>query len=188
MTINIISLEANVINTVRFFYSCHSLLDALEEGAIMTVKEKISANSLKNKVSKKQKFQPISKCRFCLRNMSTDYLKKHVVKFCKSKSRNWESLLLQELLDNDDKKFEIGKLIHDVICNSQHRIREEELVPDHKLALEMYRSKVQRRSLLMARTLKMYKRKIQCCGVEKSELHVGKRVRKKKVDCPKITL
>ena len=163
-------------------------MDALEEGAIMVVKEKISADSSKNKVSKRQRIQRISKCRFCLRNMSTDYLKKHVEKFCKSKSRNWESLLLQELLDNDDKKFEIGKLIHDVICNSQHRIREEELVPDHKLALEMYRSKVQRRSLLMARTLKMYKRKIQCCGVEKSELHEEKPVRKKKDDWPKITL
>ena len=92
------------------------------------------------------------------------------------------------MLDTDEKKFEIGKLIHEVICNSQHRIKEDELIPEHKNALETYRSKVQRCSQLMTRTLKMYQRKIQCCDVAKTSLDEEKPVSEKKDDFPNITL
>ena len=156
------------------FIQCHhSLLASVEEGAIMvaTVDEKIPAESpiKKTQASKKRrrKLQRKSKCKFCLRSMSTCYLKRHVERFCKS--RNYDNRLLQEMLGYDNELIQKGRVIHGVICDSQHRVRVEELSPEHKQALEMFRTKLKRCYQLMTKTLDMYQREVQCCDRSKGE-------------------
>ena len=104
-----------------------------------TLKEKISniPPIKKARVNKIQKRTRTSKCKLCLRNIPTCYLKRHVNKFCKSRSEHFENFLSQELLDNDVNILEMGQLIDEIIYNS--RTIDEELVPEHKQALEMYR-------------------------------------------------
>ena len=156
------------------FIQCHhSLLVSVEECVIMvaTVDEKIPEETpiKKTQASKRRrrKHQRISKCKFCLRSMSTCYLKRHVERFCKS--RNSENLLLQEMLGYDNELIQIGRAIHEVICNSQHRVRVEELSPEHKQALEIYRTKLKRCYQLMTKTLDMYQREVQCCDLSKEQ-------------------